>query len=317
MLTYKKDCFALKQKPVPLKTFRAQITRGLGQTSKAKRGRRSLQNEYNAQEIRIPIVPKPDSRGCYWIISDSHCTGDKRWVPYATPESKRQSKKWHHVHSPTKPIQFKVAEPARKLKATVFWDQQRIPNHSPTGNTSLKALVNAVIIPPVVDELTDEEDANVNLLQGENTAQDVAGCHCIPTPRRDHPTTARHGDFWLLGFPPGPLRPSLANLAIPDSSGMSILMPSLVRTPGQRGARAKKYYNDGRDGYGADQTIAMWNEALQHCDAEFWNHCENHTENIIKDWHEPEKILKVTVNQIIINITNDNSDPDCNKSDSD
>ncbi|KAK9890643.1 hypothetical protein WA026_012003 [Henosepilachna vigintioctopunctata] len=48
------------------------------------------------------------------------------------------------------------------------------------------------------------------------------------------PTTARHGDFWLLGFPPGPIRPSLANLVILDSSGMTILMPSLVRTPGQR-----------------------------------------------------------------------------------
>lgn len=35
------------------------------------------------------------------------------------------------------------------------------------------------------------------------------GCHCGPTPGRD-PTTARHGDFWLLGVPlwPGSPLPS-------------------------------------------------------------------------------------------------------------
>ena len=48
--------------------------------------------------------------------------------------------------------------------------------------------------------------------------------------RRD-PTTARHGYFWLLGRPPGPVRTSLVNLATPDSSGGPILMPGLVRTP--------------------------------------------------------------------------------------
>ncbi|KAJ9589729.1 hypothetical protein L9F63_017068, partial [Diploptera punctata] len=56
-----------------------------------------------------------------------------------------------------------------------------------------------------------------------------------PTPGRD-PTTAQHGDFWLLGFPPGPVRPSLTNLATQGSPRASILMPSLVRTPSQREA---------------------------------------------------------------------------------
>lgn len=45
------------------------------------------------------------------------------------------------------------------------------------------------------------------------------------------PATARYGDFWLLGFPPGPVRLSLTNLATLDSSTMSILMASLARTP--------------------------------------------------------------------------------------
>ncbi|CAB0040740.1 unnamed protein product [Trichogramma brassicae] len=55
------------------------------------------------------------------------------------------------------------------------------------------------------------------------------------TPGRD-PTTARHGDFWLLGYPPGPVRLSLTNLATSDSSEVPILMASLVRTPSRRGA---------------------------------------------------------------------------------
>ncbi len=47
------------------------------------------------------------------------------------------------------------------------------------------------------------------------------------------PTTARHGNFWLLGFPPGPFRSSLYNLHLLDYSNRFILMPSLVRTPFQ------------------------------------------------------------------------------------
>uniref|UniRef100_A0ABD2X8A5 Uncharacterized protein n=1 Tax=Trichogramma kaykai TaxID=54128 RepID=A0ABD2X8A5_9HYME len=62
------------------------------------------------------------------------------------------------------------------------------------------------------------------------------GCWYSSTPGRD-PTTARHGDFWLLGYPPGPVRLSLANLATSDSSEVAILMASLVRTPSQHGAR--------------------------------------------------------------------------------
>ena len=50
------------------------------------------------------------------------------------------------------------------------------------------------------------------------------------------PTTARHGDFCLLGFPPGPVRPSLDNLDISNSFKMPILMPSLVWTPDRHSA---------------------------------------------------------------------------------
>lgn len=51
---------------------------------------------------------------------------------------------------------------------------------------------------------------------------------------RRYPTTACHGDFWLLGFPPGPVRLSLANLVIQSSLRETILMTGLVRTPSLR-----------------------------------------------------------------------------------
>ena len=47
------------------------------------------------------------------------------------------------------------------------------------------------------------------------------------------PTTDSHGDSWLLSFPPGPVRPSLVNLAPPGSPGGPMLMQALVRTPDQ------------------------------------------------------------------------------------
>ncbi|GCC23884.1 hypothetical protein chiPu_0002282 [Chiloscyllium punctatum] len=58
------------------------------------------------------------------------------------------------------------------------------------------------------------------------------GISCTATSihRRD-PTTDGHGGFDLLRFRPGPIHPSLPDLVIPDSSGDTISMPSLVRTP--------------------------------------------------------------------------------------
>ena len=56
------------------------------------------------------------------------------------------------------------------------------------------------------------------------------GYQPMPIHGRD-PTTARHGNFCLLCFHPGPVRPSLDNLDILGSPERPILMPSLVRTP--------------------------------------------------------------------------------------
>ena len=56
------------------------------------------------------------------------------------------------------------------------------------------------------------------------------GYQPLPIHERN-PTTAPHGDFCLLRFRPGPVRPSLDNLVVLASAGPTISMPSLVRTP--------------------------------------------------------------------------------------
>ena len=56
------------------------------------------------------------------------------------------------------------------------------------------------------------------------------GCSQASIHRRD-PTTDRHGDFCLLRFRPGPVRPSLDNLVTLSSLDVPILIPILVRTP--------------------------------------------------------------------------------------
>ena len=55
--------------------------------------------------------------------------------------------------------------------------------------------------------------------------------YSVPPIHRRDPTTARHEDFCLLRFRPGPVRPSLDNLDTLASAEVTILMPSLVRTP--------------------------------------------------------------------------------------
>ena len=57
-----------------------------------------------------------------------------------------------------------------------------------------------------------------------------SGCWTLPIHRRD-PATAQHGDFCLLRFRPGPVRPSLDNLVTSSSPDDTILMPGLARTP--------------------------------------------------------------------------------------
>ena len=58
--------------------------------------------------------------------------------------------------------------------------------------------------------------------------------YCTTCTHRCYPTTAGRGHFELLGFPPGPNRTSLDNLATSGSPKVSMLTPSLVRTLVQR-----------------------------------------------------------------------------------
>jgi histone-lysine N-methyltransferase SETMAR len=52
---------------------------------------------------------------------ESIITGDKTWVYKFTPESKRDSMSWKHLHSSTTK-KFKIVPSAKKTMVTVFWD---------------------------------------------------------------------------------------------------------------------------------------------------------------------------------------------------
>ncbi|KAJ4442047.1 hypothetical protein ANN_11913 [Periplaneta americana] len=55
---------------------------------------------------------------------DQIVTGDETWVSHNTPETKRQSRQWHHPSSPKKPRKFKQTLSTQKVMATVFWDRK-------------------------------------------------------------------------------------------------------------------------------------------------------------------------------------------------
>jgi len=66
------------------------------------------------------------------------------------------------------------------------------------------------------------------------------GYRTLPIHGRD-PATARHGDFCLLRFRPGPVRLSLVNLDGNGSPPPTILMPGLARTPGRHRPAPGRY----------------------------------------------------------------------------
>ncbi|KAJ4439540.1 hypothetical protein ANN_07664 [Periplaneta americana] len=57
---------------------------------------------------------------------DQIVTGDETWVSHNTPETKRQSRHWHHPSSPKKPRKFKYTLSTQKVMATVFWDRKGV-----------------------------------------------------------------------------------------------------------------------------------------------------------------------------------------------
>jgi hypothetical protein len=53
-------------------------------------------------------------------------TGVEIWVSFVNVETKEQSKKWMHTHSPNKPKKFKQTLSARKPMVTAFWDRKGV-----------------------------------------------------------------------------------------------------------------------------------------------------------------------------------------------
>ncbi|KAJ4431847.1 hypothetical protein ANN_20453 [Periplaneta americana] len=57
---------------------------------------------------------------------DQIVTADETWVSHNTPETKHQSRQWHHPSSPKKPRIFKQTLSTQKVMTTVFWDRKGV-----------------------------------------------------------------------------------------------------------------------------------------------------------------------------------------------
>jgi len=84
----------------------------------------------------------------------------------------------------------------------------------------------------IKEKMMKEKDWCYVVMQKDLVQLYWTGYPTLPIHERD-PTTARHGDFCLLRFRPGPVRLSLVNLDDSGSPPPTILMPGLARTPGR------------------------------------------------------------------------------------
>jgi len=67
-------------------------------------------------------------------------TGDKIWVHFHQPETKRASKEWCHSSSP-KPKKFRTEPSAGMVMLTLFWDEKGVilEHYTPRGTTVTSA----------------------------------------------------------------------------------------------------------------------------------------------------------------------------------
>lgn len=81
-------------------------------------------------------------------------------------------------------------------------------------------------------------------------------------------------------------------------------------------ADSKTYYNThiGETGYGDEKVIEMWKEALNKCTANIWQAKIEHTDKLIREQFEKEKIV-LDYPEFIINLNEADSDTDTSASD--
>lgn len=76
-------------------------------------------------------------------------------------------------------------------------------------------------------------------------------------------------------------------------------------------ANCKQYYNKniGRDGFGDDKVLAMWEESLSRVDAECWTNCIGNAEKKMNEWWETLQKYEIIQQPVIITLGED-SDSD-------
>lgn len=165
-----------------------------------------------------------------------------------------------------------------------------------------------------------------NLEQPSLVVMDNAPYHSVLVEKQPSSASTKADIInWLkknnITFDPKLLKPELLQLAKSNRKENIYAIDELIRQHGHEvlrlppyhcdfnaieliWAHAKSYYNKhiGRDGYGDEKVLNMWEEALGQCTAEVWENCVRHTEKLITKWYERERFLTdIEVEPLIIN----------------
>jgi len=84
------------------------------------------------------------------------------WLYHYDPETKQQSMEWRHSGSP-RPKKFRVQKPARKILASIFWDQDGILliDYLPKGQTMNAEYYSSLLV-QLKDSLKENRRGKVN-----------------------------------------------------------------------------------------------------------------------------------------------------------
>jgi len=130
-------------------------------------------------------------------------TGDKTWVHFHQPETKRASKEWRHSSSP-KPKKFQTEPSAGKVMLTLFWDEKGIilEHYTPRGTT--------VMSTSYPDLLKNHLQPAIKSKQRELLSSGVLLQHDNARPHTAHTTVATITDLHFECPPQPPYSPDLA-----------------------------------------------------------------------------------------------------------